>query len=1038
MAENQTFTLQPAFKTLFCDISKEGLTDLKEDQEEFYVIHEEVLPVTAEWLNIPLLSTRILNPEFIGIEQCGQTEPITQRIKNILKEYDEDSDIFKELLQNAEDAGARTCRFMVDFRKHKDAPDAVIDSVISPSQNKKHVLKPMKDLPSVIWKVDGNISSILVKLGLTTLNCSFFQSFNEVLFNHLVPELLKPDNSNDVLEQVFLIPHSIFKILSEDDLDDLQDFLQTGISTTENSQEYQRKFKSLPLFRTVQGERESIEGQDVFVLNTDFKAKFPDLFNIDVEGHVFLEYNLVNKRMSEKININILTDLDFYVGFLLPLLHTFTETQVLDSVRLLLALKSNEKYKMYKDQIVAKLSSVSFVRDIHWTPQLPSYFFDEEQHLYKIMLPEEKFVPPGFWKLFDQDSRQVRELLKELGMKHTVSDLEIIGFAKQIESEVHGKTSVHKLRKMSKALFREALEFHANKNKPKLLNRIATIKFVFPVRIQEALCDYHQPFADERDVIAIKGSLIETNPDHQYLIWSTMPILPTCKLSRYHSDLVTAGAFEKPPCDSVTQNLKNICQSECPDIDMRNLRKTVFCRTYAYLQSIEDFSGSQLQHQPVVLVENDTALVQASQAVLLLDDCEEFRPYLYKVSSQYALYAEFFQRIGVEERPTIAQYCKVLNDIYMNSEGKETLNANQQLTFKRAVQHLFQRIQTQPEQIQIQENLYLPSADGKLHKSKDLYFNDTVFQTKRLEDPLKDKLSLLMNLEHCYLGDDIFEHQKMLLLLPEDSRPTMLSCVTSESLVGCSVKLCQYENKCEFSGWFDRHLNSRPFLDGLTSLIREQSTGTISSAEATELCQNVFGKLEIVCCEVLETELFFNQDPLVNTTSETQVYVEKETQDCTFYLKHSDDMDIKIMYEVVIRLTKEINSLLQNTLSQEVLFALGQLLLCDTSEEVRKTLEKYEIRSSASKGEGPHHPDPGSLIPEEWHDALEMNFMNNYEIGEYVGFKKMSENKKYYYAVVVKQLDAARETGQYCCRYKIQISKDEFVEVRSNKLYQFK
>ncbi|KAL0183733.1 hypothetical protein M9458_019429, partial [Cirrhinus mrigala] len=138
MAQNQNFTLQSLSKTVFCDISAEGLDDLKQDNEEFYVIHEEVLPLTARWLKVPFLSTRILKPQFIqaeqasfGIEQCGQSEPITQRIKNILKEYDEESDIFKELLQNAEDAGATTCKFLLDFRKHRDSPETLFDDGMS-------------------------------------------------------------------------------------------------------------------------------------------------------------------------------------------------------------------------------------------------------------------------------------------------------------------------------------------------------------------------------------------------------------------------------------------------------------------------------------------------------------------------------------------------------------------------------------------------------------------------------------------------------------------------------------------------------------------------------------------------------------------------------------------------------------------------------------------------------------------------------------------------------------------------------------------
>ncbi|TRY91660.1 hypothetical protein DNTS_003327, partial [Danionella cerebrum] len=135
LGPNQSFTLEPLSKTVFCDISAEGLEDLQQDNEEFYVVHEEVLPVTAKWLRVPFLSTRILKSQFtqaeqesFGIEQCGQFEPITQRIKNILKEYDEEIDLFKELLQNAEDAGASTCQFLVDFRKHRDPPESLFDT----------------------------------------------------------------------------------------------------------------------------------------------------------------------------------------------------------------------------------------------------------------------------------------------------------------------------------------------------------------------------------------------------------------------------------------------------------------------------------------------------------------------------------------------------------------------------------------------------------------------------------------------------------------------------------------------------------------------------------------------------------------------------------------------------------------------------------------------------------------------------------------------------------------------------------------------
>ncbi|XP_015241572.1 PREDICTED: sacsin-like [Cyprinodon variegatus] len=127
ITENEQFTLKPQSEALLCDVSRHKLKELQYHEGKMYILHEEIPIAAAEWMNIRFLSNYILAPELIGIEQCGQSEPITTRIKNILKEYDEDGDIFKELIQNAEDAGADACKFLVDFREHKDPPESLID-----------------------------------------------------------------------------------------------------------------------------------------------------------------------------------------------------------------------------------------------------------------------------------------------------------------------------------------------------------------------------------------------------------------------------------------------------------------------------------------------------------------------------------------------------------------------------------------------------------------------------------------------------------------------------------------------------------------------------------------------------------------------------------------------------------------------------------------------------------------------------------------------------------------------------------------------
>ncbi|XP_043926906.1 sacsin [Protopterus annectens] len=112
----------------YCDIKVDDLNDLLEDAlEPIILIHEGIPMKTAEWLKVPCLSTRLINPENMGFEQSGQIEPLTVRIKNILEEYPAVLDVFKELLQNADDASASQCNFLIDMRRNLDIRENLLD-----------------------------------------------------------------------------------------------------------------------------------------------------------------------------------------------------------------------------------------------------------------------------------------------------------------------------------------------------------------------------------------------------------------------------------------------------------------------------------------------------------------------------------------------------------------------------------------------------------------------------------------------------------------------------------------------------------------------------------------------------------------------------------------------------------------------------------------------------------------------------------------------------------------------------------------------
>ncbi|XP_072166134.1 sacsin-like [Diadema setosum] len=99
-----------------------------EDGRTFSIINPQITADLAKFLHVPPLSCLLLYADDLDeFTQAGQTEPLTLRIWNILKNTYEDTAIFKEMIQNAEDAGATDVRFLVDMRTNSNAMEKLFD-----------------------------------------------------------------------------------------------------------------------------------------------------------------------------------------------------------------------------------------------------------------------------------------------------------------------------------------------------------------------------------------------------------------------------------------------------------------------------------------------------------------------------------------------------------------------------------------------------------------------------------------------------------------------------------------------------------------------------------------------------------------------------------------------------------------------------------------------------------------------------------------------------------------------------------------------
>ncbi|KAM9804710.1 sacsin [Neosynchiropus ocellatus] len=922
--------------------------------------------------------------------------------------------------------------------------DACILPVMCPRFERRPFLAKMKDMQRVLWPDStSQISDILLRMGTMQYNSTFSVDVEDDLIHQLHAALLRSDDKCAVLDHIYNLNHSEFSHLSKDDAEALQNFLQSGVSNTNDSRDYLRKLRCLPLFETIHGERVSISGpQVVFVLsiNESTKTDFANLFNLPASNTVFLKNTPENSKLAQLAGIEILTQMTYFMKFILPRAGELDKQQMTQCLRLTLLLQHEPKYSDYKDSIVSKLKSLKVICSSQGNMERAAYYFDEDVVLFRAMLPPERLIPQTFWtELCDGNfiiKQQLKRLLIELDMRHCVSQDDIIGFAREIERKAKEQFPLEELKNKSQLVFKTALKMATEQTEEEeLLDWIADIEFIFPVQIRTELCDYHPPFRSPDIPVKILGSLIDSDGQHQQLIWSAMPIIKVPLLGSEKLQVLTnAGAVQHPPSEFIVRNLSNICQSPCDSEPLLKTRAAVFRNSYGQLQAT-GFEGRPLDGLPVVLVERDTRLVRARDTSLKLEDDLDFRPYFYMIPPKYVVYKEFFMEIGVKEDPTVEQYCSVLAAVHAESSSKQQLHLNQEKTVKRAIQHLFHLIKESPQPQSLFQNvqrMYLLSADRNLYPSDSLYYNDTAFKRGRLENALRDRYQLLENLCWCHLGFDPYEHNRLVRLLPEALRPKMLSHLTKEKLGEGNQDRCELGTSCEFSGWFHRHLTSAAFRYGLICLIRAHSQGEVTHEEASDRCDKVFGSIQIVCCRSLRTQLWMQDEALPDTVAETDVLVTPEPFGCVFFLKHSDTTGRKVMNEVILTLTKEVSSLLGDSISKAHNTVIGLLLVCDSLEDVQDTLAKHEIHNSAD-GYSPSTAAPGTEIPEEWLDSLDMNVLNNYEEGEYVGYYT---NDKYVYAVVLETIPGS--TGLYSRRFMIYLGDDEPKEVSCLDIYQIK
>ena len=123
--------LAPVERCMYCehDWLERSNHDGEEDEGmKYFYVHRNIPNSTAELLRVPTLMNRMLEPDELDFgEEFGQEEKLTRRLSRLLEDYSDGFAVPKELVQNADDAGATEVRFLYDERTNQDAMTCLID-----------------------------------------------------------------------------------------------------------------------------------------------------------------------------------------------------------------------------------------------------------------------------------------------------------------------------------------------------------------------------------------------------------------------------------------------------------------------------------------------------------------------------------------------------------------------------------------------------------------------------------------------------------------------------------------------------------------------------------------------------------------------------------------------------------------------------------------------------------------------------------------------------------------------------------------------
>lgn len=177
-SHNNNFQLFPVTECTYVDYKRD--IEEEDEDEDLKYVHPKIRASVAAILGVPSLTRRIVESEGVEDIPWGQKEELTDRLKNLIEDYADGTSVLKEMLQNADDAGASCLRILYDERTNENALTGLIDKGMTECQGPaiwvyNDAKFDEKDFENIIKLGAGTKEADLTKIGKFGLGfCSVY------------------------------------------------------------------------------------------------------------------------------------------------------------------------------------------------------------------------------------------------------------------------------------------------------------------------------------------------------------------------------------------------------------------------------------------------------------------------------------------------------------------------------------------------------------------------------------------------------------------------------------------------------------------------------------------------------------------------------------------------------------------------------------------------------------------------------------------------------------------------------------------------